>query len=1484
MSTALQPKELVEVPISADGPSKKSSQGKTVEETYKKVSQREHVLLRPDAYIGSAVRTQQPPVYCWDAASERMVQRDLTFAPGIFKIFDEILVNAADHKQRCSDMKNLRVEIEPENCRIAVWNDGAGIPIKMHEEEGVYVPELIFGHLLTSSNYDDGEKKVVGGRNGFGAKLANIFSTQFVVETADSNTGLKYKQVFRDHMSVIGKPQITKATKKKDDWTRITFFPDLALFGMDSLDDDLVALLTKRVYDIAGTNPGVRVSLNGTRLTVKSFKDYIALYHGPNPEVPFVHQRCSDRWEIAIGASQGVLEQVSFVNSIWTIKGGAHVAHVVDQVVSKIQEHIAKKNKGMKLKPHQIKSHLSVFVNALIENPAFDSQTKETLTTKPSQFGSKCVISDDVFKRVLKSGVVENVLAFAKFKQDKELTKSDGGKKVRVVGVPKLDDANKAGGREASKCTLILTEGDSAKALAVSGLSVIGRDYYGVFPLRGKLLNVREASHKQIMDNAEISNLKKILGLQQGKKYSAENIKSLRYGHVLIMTDQDHDGSHIKGLLINFFNHFWPALLQIDGFLQEFITPIVKCVKGKSQKVFFTMPEYHQWIEAAGTGWKAKYYKGLGTSTASEAKSYFANLCDHLLKFTWSGEEDGQMIELAFAKSKVNERKTWLTAYVPGTYFNHAVDELNFSNFINKELILFSIADNARSIPSVVDGLKPSQRKVLFACFKRKLSKREIKVAQLAGYVSEHAAYHHGEASLQATILGLAQNFVGSNNANLLVPDGQFGTRLQGGKDAASSRYIFTKLAPVARALFPEADDPLLKYLEDDGLSIEPDWYCPVIPLVLLNGADGIGTGWSSQVPCYNPRDLVSNMRRMIGGEMPHSLIPWYRGFTGSVVPVGNSKSYDVYGAVFQGESSDSFRIRELPVRSWTTPFKEFLEAQTVGTGEAGKGHFVKEFTDQGTENKVSFDVTLTSAAAAELKPGEIHKKLKLCGSVATSNMMLFDAAGRINKYDDTTSIFSEFFGIRMELYKKRRAFILQELQRDLDCLDNKQRFVLMVIDGKLKVAKRKKSAIIADLVRHGFSRSFSAPSDGDESDGEASPGESSSSLSSTSAVAKELTNPRSKDFDYLLSLPLWSLTMERVEKLCSERDLKAAERDEMERTSAADLWKKDLDHLEAVLADEEVRANKESAELAAAAREARRKQTGGRGKRRADIETQTDVDFDDLIAPPSARTEKIRQPRKPKELPKLTKNLSSSSQGRDDITKTGKPRTSKKIVLDDNDSDASFEEDFPEAQSSCEFEEEDNCGPKETAVAAKKKKAARSPEPVVNIRGANPSESESEEEQLSLAQRLAQRSRDVGDLPSATSPSSPAPISKRPRPKGKAVPDGSDNILSPSPCQKKKKSRVKSPLAVKSKKKAPVASSKAPPPKPRGRARKQVTGDEKDTETKDNCVLRSRRATKKAIIVDLDSDDSDEVEENESDFNSFSSDFEDNDDDDSDF
>ncbi|EEP78152.1 DNA topoisomerase 2 [Uncinocarpus reesii 1704] len=1142
---------------------------------YQKLTQKEHIIRRPDTYIGSVERTQQQ-MWVFNSTTEQMEFREVSYVPGLYKIFDEILVNAADNKQRDSSMSEIRVTLDKEAGEISVWNNGRGIPVEIHSKEKIYIPELIFGHLLTSSNYDDDQAKVTGGRNGYGAKLCNIFSTEFTVETADSNSKKKYKQTWKDNMSVMGKAKI--ADVKGDDYTKITFKPDFMKFGMEGMDDDFEALVKRRVYDLAGTCK-VNVKLNGTKIALRGFKKYMEMYtkaiknergeEATSDKSEIVTDSPDPRWEIGFAVSDGSFQQVSFVNSIATTSGGTHVNYISDQICAKLAESVKKKNKtGPLLKPAQIRNHIFLFVNCLIVNPAFTSQTKEQLTTKPSQFGSKCTLSEDFLKKILKTQVMQNIMHFAEQKADQILKKTDGSRRARMNN-PKLTDANKAGTKEGHHCTLILTEGDSAKGLAMAGRAVVGPDLFGVFPLRGKLLNVRDASVDQISKNQEIQNIKNFLGLQHKKEYA--DTRGLRYGHLMIMTDQDHDGSHIKGLLINYLQVAFPSLLKIPGFLIEFITPIVKVWKGDPKqptatKSFFTIPEYEAWKEVHGHDrrWDKKYYKGLGTSSTEDAEIYFRDLDRHLKEFHALQDNEAQLIDLAFSKKKADERKEWLRQFKPGTYLDHSVEKISYTDFINKELILFSMADNIRSIPSVVDGLKPGQRKVLYAMFKRNVRK-DAKVVELGGYVSGMTGYQHGEVSLQQTIVGLAQTFVGSNNVNCLEPSGNFGSRLQGGSDCASARYIHTRLSPFARRIFSTADDPLLKHNVDDGKIIEPEVFVPVVPLVLINGADGIGTGWSTSIPNFNPEDIVDNLKRLMDGEPVVPMKPWFRGFTGEVTAAGDRYKFS---GIIKQTGDYEVEITELPIRTWTQDFKDKLE-EIIKAEKAPS--FIKDYKDYNTHSKVHFIIQMDEKHMKKAVEDGLEERFKLSRTITTSNMVAFDAEGRITKYNTAEDILEAFFAVRIRFYEKRKQFMLAQLHKELEKLTNQARFVQMIIDGKLVIAKKPKAKLMQELKEKAF-KPFPKGVDA------AKEGEDEPTVENDESEEEEKKSG-SDGYDYLLGMALWSLTQERVAKLLRQMGDKELEIDALIKLSKEDLWRRDLDEFIAEwryqLEDEERRAKK---------------------------------------------------------------------------------------------------------------------------------------------------------------------------------------------------------------------------------------------------------------------------------------------------------------------
>ena len=1063
-------------------------------EQVQKVTHLQHILLRPDSYVGSTDKITEP---LWVLDGERFSNTQLTYAPALLKIFDEILVNAIDRNSMFpTDVTAISVLADKESGAIVVENNGplGGISVEQHPTEKTWNPELTFGHLLTSTNYDDGEQRVVGGRNGYGAKLANVFSKKFLITIKDHVNGHKYVQMWSDNMTKCNPPKITKYSGSKSS-VNILFIPDYPKFGMEGMGEDFYKIIEKRIWDASVcTSPKCSVSFQQKKIKQLSLDKYAKMYLDPDTKIATLN---NERWQVVVAPCDSGFQQMSFVNGICTTKGGTHVEHVMSQICNGIISDMGTK---IKLRPQQVKSNMFAFVKSTLVNPSFSSQVKSECTLKPANFGSNFVATQPFIKQVLKTGVQDELIAQSKFREQKELKKTDGARKSKILGIPKLDDANWAGTAKSGDCTLIVTEGDSAKTLAVAGLAVVGRDRYGVFPLRGKCKNVRDASVKQLMANQEFNDLKKILGLQQDKVYTS--LSELRYGRLMIMTDADNDGSHIKGLIINMIEFFWPSLLEL-GFVVSMVTPIIKATKGSKVISFYSDAAFRKWWDANNSsGWKIKYYKGLGTSTSKEAQEYFKNIKNLTVKFEMD-EDTHDSVILAFDKKRADHRKQWLlknTEVSPKELAYGEICKLPITEFINRDLVNFSLADLNRSVAHMVDGFKPSQRKIMFACFKRSV-KHETKVAQLASIAAEVSSYHHGEVSMADTIVKLAQNYMGSNNINLLEPIGQFGTRLLGGKDASATRYIFTKLSQIAREMFDPLDDPTLKYLDDDGKSIEPEFYVPRLPMILVNGSEGIGTGFSCYVPPFNPDDIKANILNILNGKSVTPMTPWFKGFKGKITK-DDDNTWIASGIYNNGV------ITELPPGRWTQDFKEHLESLV-------EKKIITNYKNDSTTDDVRFEVKGYSGKNPV-------KDFKLNKSIHTSNMHLFHPTKGIKKYNTAEDILVDFVEIRLEYYKKRKNHMIKALTEREILLSNKYRFINMVIEGEIIVFRKPKATLEAELASLDFAKI-------DDS------------------------------YDYLMNIKTYQYTEEAVKSLTEECKNIKIEITTLKGTTIIDMWKSDI-------------------------------------------------------------------------------------------------------------------------------------------------------------------------------------------------------------------------------------------------------------------------------------------------------------------------------------
>jgi DNA topoisomerase II len=1177
-----------------------------MDKKYKKHQLRDHIYELPDTYIGSVDNTSLD-TYIYDDETNRMVKKNITYVPGFYKIYDEIVVNALDQVTRLKEeakkgelenirhVKTIKFNIDRKSGYIEIENDGDGIDIDtLPEQGGIYIPQMIFGELLTSSNYtDESVEKLVGGKNGLGSKLTNIFSLEFTVETVDHRRKKIFTQTWKDNMKTVGKPSVKAYSKVP--YTKIRFLPDYKRFGLNGLTDDIYELFHKRALDACATSDAsVAVYFNDKKLEIKSFEKYADLFLGDKNETTRVYESCGERWEvIAAPSASAQFEQVSFVNGINTVRGGKHVDYIKNQISKSLAEMAESKKKTVK--QQHIVDNLFIIVKCLVVNPSFDTQTKEALTTPISKFGSKCELSQKFMTALYKSGIIEKAVSLTDFHQDKKAAKTDGKKTSRII-VEKLDDANEAGTKNSEDCTLILTEGDSAKALAISGLSIVGRAKYGVFPLRGKVMNVKDATAQKIADNKEITDLKKILGLQNGKVY--KDLSELRYGRIMLLCDSDHDGFHIKGLLFNLFQSLWSSLYKMDNFLVSLKTPMIKAISATETVSFYTMYDAEKWIEnkkksANGLkGWTFKYYKGLGTSTAAEAKEYFKEM--KITEYKYTGKDSDEALDLAFNKKRADDRKEWLMNYNPSNVLDYSKTDVKYEEFIHKELIAYSNSDLIRSINHMCDGLKDSTRKILYAAFKRKLFKKEMKVAQFGAYTAEVSDYHHGEQSLFQAIIGMAQNYVCSNNINLFAPNGQFGTRIKGGTDASAPRYIYTLLTELAQLIYPVEDFKVLEYnISDEGKKIEPKYYVPVIPMVLVNGAQGIGTGFSTNLPCYNPTDIIAHCRiianalntitidktdkldksdksdksdkldksdisKIIDAVKIKELTPWYLGFKGKIESKEKKEgTYESHG-VYKWLNDTTIHVTELPIGTWTEDYKDFLEQCIVNNNPV-----LKDYEKQFTETNIDFTLKLYPGVRQGIEMNfDTEFKLISTKNLSINNIHLFTENDTIKKYANTSEIIKEFSRIRFIKYHERKEDQLKTMRKEYQIVSAKVRFIKEYINGTITLVGKKIAEVEAQLKRLNYPAIVADMIDGGDEDDD---NENESSDNNNEEIIiddKIIIDKRQPTYDYLTDLPLKTLTVEKKTALEKQENNIKMRIEELENKTLSSIW---LDELSAI-------------------------------------------------------------------------------------------------------------------------------------------------------------------------------------------------------------------------------------------------------------------------------------------------------------------------------
>lgn len=991
---------------------------------YDKLTHKEHILKRCDMYIGSNKITTESKYIFKD---EQIIKTDIDISSGLERIFLEILLNAADNvlNSRENDVKVGKIIVNVDNDSVSVYNEGLHISTSMSKKHKMRIPELIFFNLMSGSNLDDNNQRRTGGKFGMGSKLTAIFSKKFIVEIGDPKRHIYYKQSSENNMNIVYPAEMSSYDGTKG-FTKITFYPDFSRFNIEEFSEDIINLFHYYSLSVSFTkNVKVIFNKHKYKLDIYSFSKLFGI------ESDNVMKIESDDSEVLLVDSPSNGDIISFVNSIPTIDG----VHTKDWLNSIIKE------LGFDLRStkSQFKQNIFMIINCLLIEPDFTSQSKTTLASPKPTIN----INKKELKKMLKWQSIMNI------KDDKrmKILSSNDGKKTKYVNTKKLSDAKFAGTKESMRCTLYLSEGDSSKG---SILRIIGdRNYNGVFPLQGKILNSSKADDDRYVSNKEISSIKKILGIKEEIDYSDEdNIKKLRYGKVCIFADQDVDGQHIKGLLYLLFDKHYTSLIA-SNYVSSLETPLVKVIKGKKSHYFYNMNSFNEWCKDNDTkNIKLKYFKGIGSLLDEDLKYIFDNPKILQLRYDRKASDS---LSLAFDNGRENDRKEWISNYIPSLKESKTISE-----FVNNDLITHSVENVQRTISSVVDGLKQSQRKILYTCIK-KAKVKSYKVSDMKGLVSAETNYHYGDRCLEDTIFNMGKCYIGSNNIPLLKGEGNFGSRM--GSDTAQARYPSVKLSNIVQYIFRQEDDIILEYVKDGDRDLEPNNYYPIIPMWLINGCSGIATGYNHYITPRNPYDVIKYIFKWLkNSDYDTELSPYYHNYNGKIFKE-NNRWYSKYKIRYE---DDIYHIKEIPITITGSKCQEKLE-------KLASQNKIKSYKD------LSYGITTSRCIDTQpyfiVDCDDIPFDSKVPIKKDNVNLLNFDK--RCIQYDDIYEALKEYCDVRLKAYGIRKDKLLKLYDEQLKLEQLKIRYIKEIINGTLIITKKDDRVLISDMEDRGYPIEF---------------------------------------------------------------------------------------------------------------------------------------------------------------------------------------------------------------------------------------------------------------------------------------------------------------------------------------------------------------------------------------------------------------------------
>lgn len=1115
-------------------------------------------LLRPETYVGNVFPTVNS-VFSLDYENKKLLKKDIEYTEGLHRIFLEILSNAGDNvldsRKNQIDVGVIKVDIDDARC--SIYNEGRHIPVERKyiikkgkeyevldydalpkkeqtKHTPIWLPSYIFGQLRTGSNYDDKEERMGSGRNGFGSKLTNLFSKKFTVIIEDPYNKKRYTGVWRDNMfqtsdNVDQKAEDTVVVDKniKKGSCKVIWEADFARFGCISYTPDDIDMFAKYTADYSFSCK-VPTYFDGIELDFRRITDYAKLIFSEeelknsfyffvwkndvsitlakqlelsalekeNENFPVLEILCID------SPNKGI--SLSYVNGLQTSEGGMHedacIHPIKDYVFSLVDL------KGKRINISHIRKHLSFIISARLVKPCYDSQTKKKLVSPKVK---DVVYPSSLLKKINGWEVVDAINMEIKHLTDKMVKKTDGKNTRYKGGTEDGEEANFAA-TQSEKCVLYVAEGNSALGYLQRRICTLehGKDYAGYMPLKGKLLNITTCEMEQYMENKVIQRLKSTIGLREEEDYDdIRNIKTLRYGYIIIATDADDDGKHILTHVLNFFRQKFPGLLR-NGRVGYLRTPLIRVLKGNKEiKKFFKEEEFDEWKEKTDTkGLNIEYFKGLASHSNTMIENDIKD-CPTVVCFYDSNADYN--FDIAFGKGNADKRKEWIAKWrdiaqtedvldvdinsISKTFGEDTplIQAQNSSQLINRELVEYSVASLFRTIPSMYDSLKKVQRQILYGVynifnFNPKSSVKSTSYMKLMTRACDDIGYHHGPSIFVDSSIRMSHDYVGANNMPFFAKQSQIGSRAKLGKDAGSARYISTRIVSWADLVYEKESINIIPKVMVEGDEAEPEWLPGVIPMGVVNGMCGIATGYSTYVPPRNPIDIIDWFISRCKGDVEKEPYPWFNGFKGKIEIV------DVKDDIVQEEELDiidleedseeaivdkalrtckkrmvtygdfkvisgtkkgyKIHITELPIGVGIIDYKNWIEKNIV------EKKLFKSYRDKAKGDYVDLEVECLGDIAPTVKT------LNLIKNKGISNITLIDKKGFPKQYNSLVEYLEDYFKIMIEHYKELIRHRIYNKEQQLKDVGFKYLYIKKVVDKEILLLNSKKKELYAQL------------------------------------------------------------------------------------------------------------------------------------------------------------------------------------------------------------------------------------------------------------------------------------------------------------------------------------------------------------------------------------------------------------------------------------